>query len=465
MRAVGLRLMLAMLLSFALWVFVSYTQNPDRRIRFDNVPVEAADLAPGLMVVDSNGLPRTARPSVNVLVEASADELKNVSERDIRAYQDLSKLEPGQYVLDVKVEPVRPDRVRLQLTSDPFRLPIRVEREITRTVALTVTVSGSVPFSFEALNPSVTARGQLIDGAAVRGPENRITRVVGVRATVDIDRLTSTYNSPRVLEAISEDGRVVDGVTIDPTQVNVQVPIISSVGVKRVPVVPLLSGEPASGYSVVGVQVEPQLVTLTGSSGPLDNVQSISTVAVSLSGATGTFTRTVVLQEPERARLRFGEPTNAVVTVQVAAVDRPFQITLPLPVQAVNVEGGLQLTLNPTIVPFTLQGRPAALARLDTTTLSATVSARGLGPGSYPIVPQIALPPGVTLVGPPPSVTITLRAIPTATPEPTPTAPADGLTPEPVATIIPTTTVILTVVPTTLVQTTVTTATTTSVPP
>lgn len=460
LRAVGLRLMLALLLSFALWVFVSYTQNPDRRVRFDNVPVEAADLAPGLMVVDSNGLPRTVRPSVSVLVEAAADELQNVSERDIRAYQDLSEREPGQYVLDVKVEPIRPDRIRLQLTADPFLLPIRVEREITRTVGLTVTVSGSVPFSFEALNPSVTARGQLINGASVRGPENRIARVVAVRTTADIDRLTSTYNSPRSLEAISEDGRVVDGVTIDPVQVNVQVPIISSVGVKRVPVVPLLSGEPASGYIVTEVQVSPQLVTLTGSSGPLDNVQSISTAAVNLSGTTGVFTRTVALQEPERARLRFGEPTTAVVTVRVVAVDRSFQVTLPLPVQAVNIEGGLQVSVSPAIASFTLQGSPAALAQIDTATLSATVSARGLGPGAYPIVPQLALPPGVQLVGPPASVTVILRALPTATPEATPTVTqAEDLTPEPTVTdeatatsvITPTVVITPTIAPTAVV--------------
>jgi hypothetical protein len=165
--------------------------------------------------------------------------------------------------------------------------------------------------------------------------------------------------------------------------------------------------------------------------------------------------------------LRFGEPTNAIVTVQVVAVNRPFQVTLPLPIQVVNIEAGLQMTLSPAIVPFTLQGRTADLARLNTTTLTATISVRGLGPGSYPIVPQVALPPGVQLVGPPPSVTVLLRAIPTAIPEATPTiAPVDDLTPNvPVATTIPTATVTLPIAPTALIQPTTTTLTNTPVPP
>ena len=157
----------------------------------------------------------------------------------------------GQYVLDVNVRSVRTDRLRLQFTPDPFRLPVRIEREITRTVALTITVNGSVPFSYEAGRAEASLAGIPLQEVLVRGPENRVEQVVAVRADVDIDRLTSTYNSPRLLEAITADGRVLDGVTLEPQQVNVQVPILSSVGSKRVPIVPQLFGQPGDGYVTV----------------------------------------------------------------------------------------------------------------------------------------------------------------------------------------------------------------------
>jgi YbbR domain-containing protein len=436
-RTLGLRILLAVSLSFALWVFVSYTQNPDRRVRFDAVPVEVDGLAPGLVLVDNNGLPRTTRPTVSITVEAAADALQNVTERDVRAFQDVTDLGAGQHIVDVQVETNRTDRLRLQLTTDPFRLPLRIDQEISTTVALSVTVDGVVPFSFEALEANVTARGQTIQQALISGPSNRIERVVRVQATADIDRLTSTYNSPRTLDAIDADGKVVDGVIIDPPQVLVQIPIVSSVGLKRVPIVPAIIGEPASGYVVVGVAVEPQLVTLTGSSGPLDNVESVSTASVSVAGATRSFTQTVALQEPQQARLRFGEPTTAVVTVQIAALDRPFQVSLPVPVQAIEIEPGVVISLSPNAILFTLQGRSGTLGRLDTTSLIASVSLRGLGPGTYQITPQIQLPDGITLAAPPSQVTVTIRAIPTPTPPTTPTIAEDGTqtavvpTPEP----------------------------------
>lgn len=444
LRTVGMRFMLAFLLAFALWVFVSYTQNPDQNLSFDT-PVEIDNLASGLLVVDSNGLPRTTRPTVVVTVQAAADALVNVRERDLRAYVDVENLQAGQYNLDVQVDPTRNDLTRIQLSSEPDRIAIRLEQEITRTVALTVTVAGNVPFSFEALAPRVTARNAQVNAAAVRGPQNRVERVATVRATVDIDRLTSTYNSPRSLEALDIDGRVVDGVTIEPAQVNVQVPIISSVGVKRVPVVPQLLGEPGSGYYVRAVGVEPQLVTLTGSSGPLDDVESISTAGVDVEGATGTFTRTVTLLEPLNARLRFGEPTTAVVTVQIAALDQPYQVTLPVPVQAVGVSPGLQVSLSPAVVQFTLQGRSIQLSQLDASSLLATVSVRGLGPGVYSVAPEITLPEGIALASAPEEVTVTLRAPPTPTQTATITVtetltlePTESPTPQPTVPVSPT---------------------------
>ena len=436
LRTLGLRILLAFFCGFALWVFVSYTQNPDRRIRFDEIPVDTVGLPAGMVIVDANGLPRTTRPTVSVSVEAPAQDLQNVSERNVRAFVDASGLEPGQYVLDVQVQSNRLDRPRLQFTPDPFRLPLRIDQEITRTVAITVAVEGVVPFSYEAGTVLVTSSGRPIANAAVRGPANRVEAVTAVRTAVNIDRLTSTYNSPRTLEAISEDGRVIDGVTIEPAQVNVQVPIFSSVGSKRVPVVPQIVGEPASGFIVMRVSVDPQLVTLTGSSGPLDEVQNISTSPVNITNVTGTISRTVSLIEPEGVRVRFGEASSAVVTIQVVPLDQSYQVTLPIPVQVTGVADGLLVNINPSIVSIVFQGRPAQLGRLDPSTLQAVASVRGLGPGTYSVDAVVTLPENSGIVAQSQKVTVTLRAPPTAVPtdvpaRETPSPDATPTTPEP----------------------------------
>jgi YbbR domain-containing protein len=437
LRSTGLRLALAIGLGLALWVFVTYTRNPDLNTSFDSVPVNITGLSPGLVVVDNDGMPRNSLPPVKVTVEADADTLKNVQQSTLQAYVDLSGLGPGEHQAEVLVAPNRQDLKRLSYSVEPVFLPVRIDQEITRTVPLTVEVSGIVPFSFERGQAQATVQGRQVTSADVRGPQSRVDLVKLVRATANIDRITANYNSSRPLEAIGDDGSVVDGVTVYPTSVIVQVPITSSAGIKRVPVVPQVSGRPASGYIVTGVSVEPQFVRLTGSSGPLDSVMSISTAGVDIGEATRTISRSVPLQPPANTGLASGEPDTAIVTVQIAAIARPFQVRLPATVQAVDVPSGLLVSLSPQVVQVTLVGTIAPLAAVDQSALEGTVSLRGLGPGTYTIVPSFKLPAQVSLAEPTPKVTVVLRVPPSPTPVDTPTAAETAQPTE--ATVTPTT--------------------------
>lgn len=427
-RAAVLRVVMAALLAFALWIFVSYTQNPDVTSSFEGVPVELEGLAPGMLVVDNDGQPRNGRATVNLTVDADEDTLRNLTVSDLRAFVDMTGRGPGEHSVPVNVVPTRTGLQRARFSADPDFLLIRLDQEITRTVPLSIEISGSVPFGFESREPLATVAGQPVETVTIRGPQGRVERVVRARISADIDRLTANYNSPRTPEAMADDGQVLAGVSLDPPIVTLEVPISSSVGVKRVPVVPVLGGQPASGYVVTGVAVEPQLVTLTGSSGPLDALESVSTQEVSIAGASQTFTRTVRIVEPVNSQLGFGEPESAVVTVQLAPIARPFQITLPVPVQVVDIPPGLLVQLSPTVVQVRLAGNSAQLAALDPAALVAEVSAADLRAGSYSRVPEVRLPDGVQLVEAPSAVSITLRLPATATLQPGDTTPTTTVT-------------------------------------
>src|SRR5262249_20638614 len=159
---------------------------------------------------------------------------------------------------------------------------------------------------------------------------------------------------------------------------SVMVPIVSSAGIKRVPVVPQVDGEPASGYVVSGLMVEPQFVRLAGGASALEDVQSVTTEKVDIQGASRTISRTVRLSEPAFTPLLFGEPVSATVTVRITPIERPFQVSLPVPVQIVDISPGLLGSVNPPIVQATLVGTAAQLATLDAASLVASVSVRGL---------------------------------------------------------------------------------------
>jgi YbbR domain-containing protein len=229
---------------------------------------------------------------------------------------------------------------------------------------------------------------------------------------------------------LTESGQVVEGVTISSEIVNVRVPIRSIVGIKRVPVEPQLSGAPASGYIVRDVSVEPQLVSLTGSSGPLDQVLSVTTEAVDISGASETITRTVAINQPAGAAFQEAQSPTATVVVRFAPIERQFSVTLPVRVQGINPPRNVQVSISPQVVDVTFSGTAAEFDALDAQTLIGSINLRNLSPGTYQRAPDINVPDGLTLVGDVPAVTVTLQPPPTETPEPT-VAPTPTATPAP----------------------------------
>jgi len=210
--------------------------------------------------------------------------------------------------------------------------------------------------------------------------------------------------------------------------------------------VPSVTGVPASGSIVAGVSVSPLLVTLTGSSGPLDDAENVVTEEVNITGASQTLTRTVALIPPRGTQLRFGEPTDVVVTVTIVPINRPFQVTVPASVQIIGISDGLLASLSPGIVSVTVTGSSPQLEALSSAQLLGVINARGLGPGTYELEPTFSLPEGVTLVPPAPRVFVTLRMPPTSTPEPLatpdittqPTATPGAPEPAPTPTMTPT---------------------------
>jgi YbbR domain-containing protein len=429
LRTTGLRILLALGLSLALWIFVAYTENPEQRTTFGNVPVKIENVGTQLLIVDSDGTPRTDEPQVELLVEADLETLRDLRQSDLKAFVDMTGRGPGEHVVPVNVVPTRSGLTRVRITPNPQNVAIRLEQTMTRTVPLEVRVTGNVPFSYVAEPPIVTYRGQPIREAQVNGPQSRVDRVAAVLATADIDRLTANYNSPRLLVPLTDAGTPVLGVTVDPQQVDVLVPISSSAGTKRVPIVPSVRGNPASGYVVTGVAIAPQFVTLTGSSGPLDRVRNVETAPVDITGASGTNSYVAAIQPPGDALLQAGEPTTVTVTVALAPIERSFSVTLPMPIQATNFPPGYLVSISPGVVQLTLSGTTAALAALDPGTLRGTFSVQGLPPGTYIATPVYALPEGITIDGPPPQVSVTLRVPPpTVTPSST---PAPNPSPEP----------------------------------
>jgi hypothetical protein len=128
-----------------------------------------------------------------------------------------------------------------------------------------------------------------------------------------------------------------------------------------------------------------------------------------------------------------GEPREALITVDVAPIERTFQISLPVAVRLTGIPDGTIVGVVPSIVEVRLSGDAAALGRITSAALAASIDASLLPVGTSSVRPTLRLPQGVSLADAVAEVAVIVRAPEptpdaTATPEPTPDATA---TPEP----------------------------------
>jgi YbbR domain-containing protein len=183
------------------------------------------------------------------------------------------------------------------------------------------------------------------------------------------------------------------GVTLDPPTLRVALEVEQTILQRLLPLRTAIAGEPAAGYRVTDVRVDPPTVRVDG---PIDALQSLDSIAVpeiDITGATADVTETLVV-EPSA-----GTITPREIPVRVTVVIEPIRgsLTVPVAISAVNVTEGLTATIDPPAVSVTLEGDLPLLNSLLQGDVTATIDLAGApaGSGTYPVT--VNVPAGVTV--------------------------------------------------------------------
>ncbi len=157
---------------------------------------------------------------------------------------------------------------------------------------------------------------------------------------------------------------------------------------RMIPVAPSVDGDPAPGYVVERVVVDPPEIEVTGPQSALRGPLQAMTEPVSIQGVTDTVRETVTIGLPNNA-LRIQQPRPARITVEIAPVpaERKFE---RVPVRARNLGPKLSFQAAPAEVAITVRGPEAGLKVLDLDSLETSVDVNGLGPGRYNLPVHVA---------------------------------------------------------------------------
>lgn len=372
-------------------IFLWFVINPVKT-NYYTVPLtiinEESLRAKGL-VLNSKAYPEKY---VTISVRDRVDVLDRIKDTDFEVTLDLSKvksvddkiisLDPPVYLGREKINEnnieLKPKSVKLDLgkiEENPFIVQVET--------------SGKLPANYEIISKTATP-----DTVSIQALDSVVNSVGAVKVYVDVTGLNKTLE-------IRKECKVYDkkGIEMPELSKKLTVDVRIEVG-KRVPVIPIISGNPHKDYVEGSSSVKPENILITGDKDLLSKVNEIKTEPISLDNMTKSFTTPILLQLPEGIKL-VNSTREVNVTVEIIPLT---QRTLEVPVDSITIEG--KKTEDPELiyeiaspVKVVLKGKMEDVNAVTVQQLMAKINVEDLDEGTHSVPLNITLNGNITQVG------------------------------------------------------------------
>ncbi len=331
---------------------------------------------------------------------------------DFEASIDLSAIVPGG----------GPQRVPVLVTSIDDRITVvsvqpaavtvdldRLERKLVDVVVDRGPIPGGLQLGEASISPIQ---------AQVSGPASVIERVVAVRASIFIQPTGIDIDQDTDLVPIDEFGDAVGQVDVEPRAARIAIPVFSDRETRTLPINPVVTGDPAAGFEIAAIAIEPTVALVEGDADQLADLVRVDTAQIPVTGISAELTVTVGLDLPDGVLPVGDVRATVVITLRPVTATRTFSSGLRL----VGFVQGFNYTPDADGILVTVGGSVADLDRLSGSTLVVDLDVTGLEPGSQLVPVTLDLPAGLTLVSAsPPNVVVTIVG-PPPSPSPSPAA-------------------------------------------
>lgn len=407
-------LITALGLAVVIWFVITDSENETVVQQFGfALPVEAVNI-PGDLATASR------IPPALIEIGGRQVDIDNTAQNDFIARVDLSGLPAGTHEIPISITS-RNDDVSVRSVQPQF-VQVTLESVVSRLVQVTVQVENSPPLGFDVGDPVAEAAT-----VTVRGIEQLVELVDAVVARVDIGGATVDVDATVSLQARTSTGASVGAVQISPPSIDVRIPVQQEIFRRAVAVTPEVVGEPASGFRVDSISVDPVTVVVVGTLDALEKAGSATTTPISISGRGADLQAEVAVVPPEGLAL---EQPGQMVIVSVGLATFIEEAVFQVPVEVTGLGGGLEARVEPERVAVRVRGPAPDIAALDPASFRVTVNAIGASPGFRTEPIQVSFSGDLDIVSVTPGeVALLVEAPPPPEPDPPPDEePEDGST-------------------------------------
>ncbi|HET6823258.1 MAG TPA: CdaR family protein [Anaerolineales bacterium] len=369
---------LALALGLSVWLSAVSAADPNE-VRAYPRPIQLEIVGQDPSLVITNEIPSTVE--VTLRAPRSVWESLTAREDAIGATLDLSGLSSGEHTQQIQLTIT--ERPYQLIRMNPTTVTVNLESLISRTLPLVVSLSGQPAAGYQAGD---TTRD--VTEVSISGPESLVRQVERARVVTSLDGARESMDKALPIELVDKENNIVQGLTINPESVRVNIPISQQGGFRDMAVKVVVQGQQAPGYRIENISVFPPVITIFSEDTELVNELPgvVETLPLDLQDRNEDISTRLSLDLPENVTL-VGPQT---VQVQVSISPIQTSVTLPnLPIDVIGVAEGLSAQVFPQGVDVILSGPVPVLEALSAQDITVSVDANGLEIGVYQLEPDV----------------------------------------------------------------------------
>lgn len=385
----GLKL-LSLLIAILLWNFVISSDSSITRTK--TVTGLTAYVTGQSTLTSAYGLALLEDPGeqlndVTVQIEVSQADFANVTNNNVQVTLDLSNARrTGDQNLTLKATTSYGRIVKII----PSTVSVSVEEVDSRVIPVNVQMSGSPEkdrwYKVNKSNPTVLT---------VKGPASVVQSIASAYVYSDITGARSSFTAAEQYVLMDSEGNEIpqDMLERSSSSISVSVDVYPT---KEIPIDSALdsviSGQPADGYEVQGVSIQPDTLTVAAEQELLDSIDTLLIEPVSVEGANQSFSVRADVSTLSSFKSISADEVYVNVTIAEETVGAWIE---DVKVSYANKGDGLTLTAPVSSVRVYVTGPRSAIEELQQTGFAATVDLNGLDAGSYSlgmIFPETTFP-------------------------------------------------------------------------
>lgn len=380
--------LVAALLAVVAWLLIGDQVNPLQTTVVSGVPLRPPKLDANLMMVST--LPAT----IDVLVQAPENTLLSLQPTSFSTQLNVDSLSSGVHRATVVAKPGSGlEEVRiLEVTPSVVDLDLQPVASKPLTVSVLIPDRDSLPFSYEISGTATVEPAQVL----VTGPTELVEQASRAEVTVALRGSKNTVQEPRIPVVKDSQGKVLTGLTVEPEEVQVMVPIHQTLNTREAAVYPVIEGNVAQGYWISNISVVPATVILLGDPGQLEKMGGlVDTAPIDVSGAAADIVRRVPLAPPPGVTaLNERGVTEGSVEVRISIAAQTGNLRLTVPVDVTGSEEGVTVSTSPASVDLYLSGPLPTLNQVvaDPRLVRVVVDVSQLTSGVYNVTPRLIVP-------------------------------------------------------------------------